>query len=140
MVWFRNLIGKNQSVAVNAARLRFLAEIELCQGIFLEQPKDTVFGVRHYFAPGVEHVWRDLEALIERAKDNGVVGQVLTLAADRCVRDRLRVVGNEIAMRQVGGRFAIGVQMCLRGNGLVREHVVDEGGAIRAWESDIRDL
>ena len=34
MVWFRNLIGKNQSVAVNAARLRFLAEIELCQGIF----------------------------------------------------------------------------------------------------------
>ena len=106
MVWFRNLIGKNQSVAGNAARVCFLAEIELCQGICLEQPKDTVFGVRHDFAPGVEHL-RDLKALIERAKDNGVVGQVLTLAADRCGRYRLRVVGYEIAMRQVGGRFAI---------------------------------
>ena len=132
MVWFRNLIGKNQPVAVNAARERFLAEIELCHGICLEQPKDTVFGVRHDFAPSVEHVRRDLEALIERAKDNGVVGQVLTLAADRCVRDRLRVVGDEIAMRQVGGRSALVVQM-FRGTGLVREHVADEGGAIRAW-------
>ena len=55
-------------------RVGFLAEIELCQGICLEQPKDTVFGVRHDFAPGVEHVRRDLEALIEGAKD-GVVGQ-----------------------------------------------------------------
>ena len=30
--------------------------------------------------------------------------------------------------------------MRFRGNGLVREHVIDEGGAVRAWESDIRDL
>ena len=80
MVWFWHPIGENQLVAVNAARLRFLAEIELCQGIFLEQPKDTVFVVRHDFAPGVEHVRRDLKALIERAKDNGVIGQVLARA------------------------------------------------------------
>ncbi len=137
---FRDATRKDEAVFRNTTCGGFAAQVVLGEGVILQEPQNTAVDVPHDRAPGVKDVGRNFESLVEGAVDDRVFRQVMIGAARFGLRDRLRVVGNQIAMRQICGGFAVIVRAVDRRHCPVGEHIVYVVGAVGTGKADIGDL
>ena len=135
----RGELCEDQARGLDAERRGLAQQVLLGLRVRGEQPQHAAGYVAQQPAPEREGVGPDLVGVVERAEDEGVLGQPAGSAAGGRAHLAHPIVGL-VAVGQPGGRLAELVGALRRQHDRIDDHIVDEGRAAGAGEPEPGDL
>src|ERR1700733_11703858 len=133
-------VGEHETSRINAACLRFHAQVPLRTGVVAQQPQHAAFDRMQEPHPDAEYVGCDLPVVVEAAEDKTLLRKPDFLSRWRPLGDPPLGVVNLIAIRQVNDLLCIKRLMFERRHRLVGDNIVNELGPHRAGKAEIAYL
>src|SRR5580704_5700590 len=140
MVFQRHSPREYQASRIDAAGGRLAAQVHLGGGAVAKQPQDAAFDFTQQSHPDIEHLRRDLVAVVETAKDEALRRQS-SFRARRCpLRGAALRIADQIGIRKMNDFLGVKRLLVERQNVRIGKYIVVEAGAERAGKADIVDL